>query len=79
MNIQIKDAEGQTAFMLSALKEIRADGKELKKKQETSGEDEGGELVGPLLGPAIKEDSGAAPPAPDGFELPENFEFECCF
>ncbi|KAL3906036.1 MAG: hypothetical protein SGARI_004182, partial [Bacillariaceae sp.] len=75
MNIQIKDAQDQTAFMLSALQEIRADGRELKKKQEKSGEDEEGELLGPLLGPAIKEDGGAAPSPPDGFEMPENLEF----
>jgi hypothetical protein len=75
MNIQIKDAQDQTAFMLSALQEIRADGRELKKKQEKSGEEEEGELLGPLLGPVIKEDGGPAPPIPDGFEVPENLDF----
>ncbi|KAL3922039.1 MAG: hypothetical protein SGARI_006544 [Bacillariaceae sp.] len=74
MNIQIKDAQDQTAFMLAALQEIRADGRELKKKQEKAGEEEAGELLGPLLGPAIKEDSGPAPSIPEGFVVPENLE-----
>lgn len=75
MEIRIKDAQDQTAFMLMALKEIRADGRELKKKQEKSVEDEEADLIGPILGPAIKEDNGPAPAAPDGFELPDNLEF----
>jgi hypothetical protein len=74
MDIQINDAQNQTAFMLAALQEIRADGRELKKKQETEGKEEG-DLLGPLLGPAIKEDNEPAPPIPDGFEIPENLEF----
>jgi hypothetical protein len=75
MNITMKDAKTQTAFMLSALQEMRADGRELKKKQEQAGSEEQADLLGPLLGPAIKEDNGPAPPMPDGFEMPENLEF----
>mmetsp|Transcript_26557 Transcript_26557/g.49577 ORF Transcript_26557/g.49577 Transcript_26557/m.49577 type:complete len:244 (+) Transcript_26557:3-734(+) len=60
--------------MLSALQEIRADGRELKKKKEKAGAEEP-ELLGPLLGPAIKEDNGPAPPIPDGFEIPANLDF----
>jgi hypothetical protein len=75
MDIQIKDALDQTSFMLMALQEIRNDGRELKKKQQAIGEDEGVDLLGPLLGPSVKADSGPAPTIPDGFEIPENFEF----
>ena len=72
MDIDIRNASTQTAFMLSALREIRADGREFKKKQQ--GEDKG-TILGPLLGPAIKEDKGPAPPMPEGFEMPENLEY----
>lgn len=72
MDIVIRNASTQAAFMLSALREIRADGRELKKKQE--GEDKE-TILGPLLGPAIKEDKGPAPPKPAGFEMPENLEY----
>jgi hypothetical protein len=75
MNIEIKDALDQTSFMLMALQEIRNDGRELKKKQEATSEDEVAELLGPLLGPNFKEDGGPAPTIPDGFEVPENLEF----
>mmetsp|Transcript_7423 Transcript_7423/g.16779 ORF Transcript_7423/g.16779 Transcript_7423/m.16779 type:complete len:631 (+) Transcript_7423:983-2875(+) len=75
MNIQIQDAESQAVCMLSALQEIRTDSRKLKKKQEKAGSADGpAELLGPLLGPAIKDDSKSAPPIPDGFEIPENLE-----
>jgi len=62
--------------MLSALQEIRADSRALKKKQEKAGSVEGqADLLGPMLGPVIKDDKGPAPPIPDGFEIPENLEF----
>lgn len=73
MDIDIRNASTQTAFMLSALREIRADGRELKKKQQ-EGEDKGS-ILGPLLGPSMKEDKGPAPPKPQGFEMPENLEY----
>lgn len=77
MNIQIHDAESQAVCMLSALQEIRADSRALKKKQEKAGSGEGqADLLGPMLGPAIKDDNGQAPPIPDGFEIPENLEFD---
>lgn len=76
MNIQIQDAETQAVCMLSALQEIRTDSRALRKKKEKSGSAEGEvELLGPLLGPAIKDDSKPAPPVPPGFEIPENLEF----
>lgn len=73
--MDIREAYNQAAFMLSALRELRADGRELKKKQNESETDGKGSLLGPLLGPAIKEDKGPAPPMPDGYEAPENLEF----
>jgi hypothetical protein len=76
MNIQIHDVESQAVCMLSALQEIRADSRALKKKQEKAGSVEGqADLLGPMLGPAIKDDKGPAPAIPDGFEIPENLEF----
>jgi len=73
MDIDIRNASTQAAFMLSALREIRVDGKETKKKNETDGEQES--VLGPLLGPAIVADKGAAPPKPPTFETPETLEF----
>lgn len=75
MDVVIRDSQHQAAFMISALKEIRADGRELKKKKEGEMAESGAELLGPLLGPMIKEDTGPAPPIPEGFEVPENLEF----
>jgi len=76
MSIQIHDAESQAVCMLSALQEIRADSRALKKKQEKAGSVEGqADLLGPMLGPVIKDDNEQAPSIPDGFEIPENLEF----
>ncbi len=72
MDIAIRNSSTQAAFMLSALREIRADGRELKKQQQ--GGEEKGVFLGPLLGPAIKDDKGPVPPIPEGFVLPENLE-----
>ena len=75
MDIQIHDAETQAACMLSALQEIRRGNRALKKKKEKAGSTEGqADLLGPMLGPAIKGDAKPAPPIPPGFEIPENFE-----
>lgn len=70
MEIGIIEPYRQAAFMLSALREIR-EGTKKSKKNET-GEGGESEIVGPLLGPAIKSDKGPAPPACD---VPENLEF----
>lgn len=75
MNIQIHDAESQAVCMLSCLQEIRAEGRALKKKQEKAGSPDEEELLGPLLGPPIKDDNGSAPSIPDGFDIPENLDF----
>ena len=74
MDIGIRGASTQAAFMLSALREMRADGREQKKKLQEGDSGSAGITLGPLLGPAIKSDSGAAPPKPAGFEIPSNFE-----
>lgn len=74
MAIKVEVARTQASFMLSALREMRADDRSLKKKQQESKEGIGGELLGPLLGPAIKADKGSASPPP-GFVAPENLEF----
>ena len=74
MEMEIREASLQAAFMLSALREIRADGQELRKKQQQTKLQEKGATLGPLLGPAIKEDKESVE-IPDGFELPENLEY----
>ena len=75
MEVDIRDASTQAAFMLSALRELRADGRELKKKRKESESASKGTILGPLLGPRIKTDAGPAPPKPQGFVIPENLEF----
>ncbi len=75
MEIVISSAQKQAALMLSALREIRADGRELKKKQKaTETQQDGGVLLGPLLGPGIKADKLPAV-SPPGFEVPKSLEF----
>ena len=75
MDIGIRGASTQAAFMISALREIRADGREQKKKKQQEGDAAAGVILGPLLGPAVKSDSGPAPPKPAGFEIPSNLAF----
>jgi len=74
MEIQICNAATQAAIMLSALREIRADEQELKKKRQESEAHEKGAVLGPLLGPAIRADKGPAV-EPPGFEVPDNLEY----
>ena len=76
MDIQIHGAGTQAACMLSALQEIRADSRALKKKKEKAGSTEGQAiLLGPMLGPAIKADAKLATPIPQNFKIPDNLEF----
>jgi hypothetical protein len=76
MDIKVCRAETQAAFMLSALREIRADGQDQKQKQQQSADaTQGKNLLGPLMGPAVASDQGPAPPPPDNFPMPENLEF----
>jgi hypothetical protein len=75
MEIKICRTETQAAFMLSALREIRVDGQELKKKIEQSESREKGLVLGALMGPAIAADKRSVPVIPEGFEIPENLEY----
>lgn len=74
MEMEIRQASTQTAFMLSALREIRADGQALKKKRQQTESQEKGDILGPLLGPAIKADRESVE-IPEGFETPDNLEY----
>eukprot|EP00977_Amphora_coffeiformis_P019387 scaffold7213_cov166-Amphora_coffeaeformis.AAC.3 len=74
MEMEIRQASSQAAFMLSALREIRADGQALKKKRQQTESQERGNILGPLLGPAIKADRESVE-IPEGFETPENLEY----
>lgn len=74
MEISVRRAENQASFMLSALREIRADGRELQKRRQESEAQDIGAILGPLLGPAIKADKGPAV-EPPGFEVPPNLEY----
>lgn len=74
MEIRLLEAHSQAAFMLTALREIRADGRELKKKQQETDQQEVGRVLGNLLGPVIKEDKAPAV-EPPGFEMPPHYDF----
>lgn len=74
MQLEIKSNNDQAAAMLAILREMRGDDKKRK-----SGDEEGeGEdqlpVVGPLLGPTIKDDAAEAKPPAD-FSPPEALEF----
>ena len=70
MQLEIKGRSSQATFMLAALREMRED----KRKEEAEVGEEAKPIIGPLLGPAIKEDKNDATPPP-GFSLPESLEF----
>ena len=73
MEIEVRKAKRQAAFMLSALRELRADDRALKKKRQETEAAAKGAVLGPLLGPAIKQDK-EEPVIPPGFEMPKNLE-----
>lgn len=73
MEIEVRKAKRQAAFMLSALRELRADDRALKKKRQETESAEKGTVLGPLLGPAIKQDK-EEPEIPPDFEMPDNLE-----
>ncbi len=70
MQLEIKGRSSQATFMLAALREMRED----KRKEEAEAGEDVKPIIGPLLGPAIKEDKNDATPPP-GFSLPESLEF----
>jgi len=73
MNLSVTDAKEQASFMLAALREMRNDERARKKKKaEAEGEEEV-TIIGPLLGPAYKEDKDPASPPAD-FVPPDNLE-----
>lgn len=71
MQLEIKNRSSQATFMLAALREMREGD---KKKEKAEDGEEGKPILGPLMGPAIKEDKNDANPPP-GFTLPESLEF----
>ena len=72
MQLEIKGRSAQATFMLAALREIREDS---KRKEETEGLlEDVKQILGPLMGPAIKEDKNDVKPPP-GFSLPDSLEF----
>lgn len=73
MEIRVCRSENQASFMLSALRELRADGEVLKKKRQESESLDKGLVLGPFMGPAIPADKNPAI-MPEGFELPSNLE-----
>jgi hypothetical protein len=73
MEMAVKHSRNQAAFMLAALRELREDSRELKKKRKETQAADKGVILGPLLGPAIKSDKGPACPPPN-FVPPENLE-----
>ena len=75
MEICVLQANSQASFMLQALREIRAGGRELKKKRQETEAQEVGVILGNLLGPPIKADKDPAPPLPEGFAMPADLEF----
>jgi hypothetical protein len=75
MQLEIKGNSKQASFMLAALREIRED-KKRKEKEDEGDEGEGAKaIVGPLLGPLVKEDGGDVK-LPIDFNPPASLEFE---
>jgi hypothetical protein len=70
MQLEIKGRSSQATFMLAALRELRED----RKKEEAEVGEDVKPILGPLMGPAIKEDKNDVKPPP-GFSLPESLEF----
>ena len=76
MQLEIKGNNKQASFMLAALRELREDDKKRKELEDEGDSGEGAKsIVGPLLGPIIKEDAGDAK-IPADFNPPAALEFE---
>ena len=75
MDLNIKQAQYQAAFMLEALRQLRRDEQDKQKKttERQKGEDVE-DLRGPLLGPLIVMDQEERVLVPDGFIPPDNLE-----
>ena len=59
MQLAIRKNTDQASFMLAALREIRSGGKHGQIDEEDEDED-AKPIIGPLMGPAIKDDNGDA-------------------
>jgi len=70
MQLEICGRSSQATFMLAALREMR----EGKRKEDTEVGENVKPILGPLLGPAIKEDKNDIK-HPSGFSLPDSLEF----
>jgi hypothetical protein len=76
MDLTVKSSDNEAAFMLAMLRKIREeDRKQKKESEEKGGDGDQKPILGPFLGPAIKEDKGPCV-EPEGFEPPENLENE---
>ena len=71
MQLGIKNNNDQAQFMLAALREIRSGS---KGQVEDGDEEEQKPILGPFMGPLIKDDNNVAA-APDEFLPPDNLEF----
>ena len=77
MDLNIKQAHYQAAFMLEAMRQLRRDELDKQKKEKRSAQDEEEQeedLRGPLLGPLIDSDKEKDVVIPEGFVVPENLE-----
>lgn len=75
MDLQVKHAKQQIAFMFEVLHQMRKDEQDLKKrKTEVEEGDSGKELRGPLLGPLNEGDEKEAIGVPDDLIPPNNLE-----
>ena len=74
MQLGIKRNNDQASFMLAALREIRSDDKKGKIDEEGEEDEDTRPIIGPLMGPAVKDDGGDAKPPAD-FSLPDVLEF----
>jgi hypothetical protein len=76
MQLEIKGNNKQASFMLAALRELREDDKKRKEMEDEGEEGEGAKpIIGPLLGPLVKDDSGDVK-LPIDFNPPPALEFE---
>lgn len=72
MQLGIRSSNNQASFMLAALREIRRGDK--KRKSMEDEDEDARPIIGPLLGPRVKDDNIEARPPPD-FSPPDVLEF----
>ncbi len=75
MDLEVKHAQQQIAFMLDALHQIRKEEHDLDKKKTEATEGEDIAIRGPLLGPLIDLDGQDSDTPPKDLEAPKNLEF----